>query len=138
MNISFLLECDADSLSVMPASGLLPSDGHCITSTGNDYEFLAWGDPISGDSFGKVCVKPNPEYVVNNLQVITVIFAADNNRGNHRQGSFQHIAGLLLCTNKRVTTGNVLIWESIPVSKPFPPALSQNHCYLIILHNLTD
>jgi len=112
MNISFLLECDADSLSVMPASGLFTVRPDIVLHlTGNDYEFLAWGDPISGDSFGKgLQSNPNPEYVVNNLSGNYCYVLADNNRGEITVGSslFSILPVYYCVQNKRVTiSGNV-------------------------------
>jgi len=89
MNISFLLELDTNRPFVTPASGLFTvKPDFVLHLTGKDYEFLAWGDPISSDRFTTgLHLNLNPEFIVNNLYGHYSFLLADNNRREIKIGS---------------------------------------------------
>ena len=82
MNISFLLELDTNRPFIKPASGLFTvKPDFVLHLTGSDFEFLAWGDPISNDRFTTgLPLNLNPEFIVNNLYGHYCFLLADNNR----------------------------------------------------------
>jgi asparagine synthetase B (glutamine-hydrolysing) len=112
MNISFLLELDTNRPYVGPASGLFTvKPDFVLHLTGSDYEFLAWGDPISSDRFTTgLHQNLNPEFIVNNLSGHYNYILADNNRREIMIGSslFSILPVYYCVQNNRVTiSGNV-------------------------------
>ena len=112
MNISFLLELQTNRPFVAPASGLFTvKPDFVLHLTGSDYEFLAWGDPISSDRFrSSLHLNLNPDFIVNNLYGHYCFLLADYNRREVVIGnSLFSILPVYYCVqNKRVTiSGNV-------------------------------
>lgn len=112
MNISFLLDLDMNRAFVAPASSLFTvKPDFSLHLTGNDYEFLAWGDPISSESFkSSLPLNLNPDFIVNNLCGHYCYLLADNNRREIIIGSslFSILPVYYCVLNDRISvSGNV-------------------------------
>jgi hypothetical protein len=98
MNISFLLECEAAVfLSCLPAVFFTANRTLYYILTGNDTSFWHGVTRSAVTAWERSAVKPEPEYVVNNLSVITVIFLLIITAGKSPSGAHFRILPVYYC-----------------------------------------
>jgi len=141
MNISFLLELDTNRPFQSPGSRFFSvKPDFVLHLAGSDYEFFAWGDPISDERFGReLRSNLNPEYIVNNLSGHFCYLLADSNRGEVTVGSSMFsIFPIYYCVhNDRVTlSGNVFeLGQHTGLSTVSPSFVAESLLFNYPLHN---